>query len=94
MMKSETEIKNYINRAYDNYRKKITKKDIKRTALFQSQKGCFLCLSKKDKKEAYHKLMKEFFYKLHNEILDIKSYNYEPPIQTAQPIHKFKTIRY
>ena len=84
MMKSESEKQKFINTRYNSFVSKIDKFQINKKAREMKGRTLICFLSKKDKRRAYHQLLKDFFLKLHNELNDINAYNHIIP--TAQHI--------
>jgi len=73
MMTSEGEKRKYLEESYDKYHNSITKSELLRTAMYLQNKRCCFSVSKKDKIKAYHYLMKQWLFKVHNQLLDLNN---------------------
>lgn len=91
-MKSEYEKRKFIDTRYNSFVAKIDKYKINKKAREIKGRSLICFLSKKDKRKAYHELLKDFFLKLHNELNDINDYNHIIP--TASHIKPASHIKH
>lgn len=91
-MNSNEDIKLYIDDKYTKFLNNLTKEVIMREALYISNKSCFICVKKKHKLLAFHKLMKEFIYKLHHEICSKSPLNVPTAIPTNSNFSSMKKL--